>query len=131
LPRIEERWGKVNPPPTRKIPVMIGGAGERKTLRMVAEHADIWHVFGTREALAHKSAVLDRWCAEVGRDPSQIVRSTGVRSTFTASAGFDPTAPDALHDLGFRLFTIGLSGPRYDLSALPRWLEWRDAKNAS
>src|SRR5919197_1098308 len=41
LPRIEERWKKLNPPPTRKIPILIGGGGEQKTLRLVAQYADI------------------------------------------------------------------------------------------
>ncbi len=45
LPRIEARWAKLNPPPTRHIPVLIGGGGEKKTLKLVARHADIWHSF--------------------------------------------------------------------------------------
>ena len=48
---------------------MVGGGGERKTLRIVAEHADIWNVFGTPETLVHKDAVLREHCADVGRDP--------------------------------------------------------------
>lgn len=123
LPAIEERWARLNPPPTRRIPVLIGGGGERKTLRLVARHADVWHAFGTPETLAHKSRVLDGWCAEIGRDPAEIERSTGVRP------GFDREKADALHDLGFRQLTIGLSGPTYDLSSLPDWLAWRDAVN--
>ena len=64
--------------PTRNIPILIGGGGERKTLRIVAEHADIWHSFADPETLAHKIGVLQTWCAEVGRDPGEIELSTGV-----------------------------------------------------
>ncbi len=66
---------KLNPPPTREIPVLIGGGGEKKTLRLVARHADIWHSFGDAETLARKRAVLDQHCADVGRDPAEIERS--------------------------------------------------------
>ena len=48
LERIEARWQKLTPAPTREIPVMIGGKGEQKTLRLVARHADIWHSFVQR-----------------------------------------------------------------------------------
>ena len=58
LPRIESRWAKLNPPPTRKIPVLIGGGGEKKTLRLVAQHADIWHSFTPAADLPRKLAIL-------------------------------------------------------------------------
>jgi probable F420-dependent oxidoreductase len=77
LPRIESRWGRLNPPPTRKIPVLIGGGGEKKTLRLVARHADIWHSFSDLETLRRKAAVLREHCAAVGRDPAEIEISTG------------------------------------------------------
>jgi alkanesulfonate monooxygenase SsuD/methylene tetrahydromethanopterin reductase-like flavin-dependent oxidoreductase (luciferase family) len=79
LPRIRRRWEQLNPPPTRRIPVLVGGGGERKTLRYTAEHADIWHGFGDAATVARKSGILDGHCADVGRDPAQIVRSTGVQ----------------------------------------------------
>jgi alkanesulfonate monooxygenase SsuD/methylene tetrahydromethanopterin reductase-like flavin-dependent oxidoreductase (luciferase family) len=54
---------------------MIGGAGERKTLRTVARYADMWNMSGTPERVKHKIDVLDQHCADVGRDPAQIERT--------------------------------------------------------
>src|SRR5919198_1355670 len=64
LPPIESRLGKLNPAPTRKIPVLIGGGGEKKTLRLVAKHADIWHGFGDPEVVGRKVKILDQHCAD-------------------------------------------------------------------
>ena len=124
LPRIEARWARLNPAPTRAVPVLIGGGGERKTLRTVARHADIWHGFGDAETIARKHEVLDRWCAEVGRDPAAIERSAGVDGGEPGEAG------ERLHALGTRLFTLGVGGPHYDLAPVREWLAWRDEKNA-
>jgi alkanesulfonate monooxygenase SsuD/methylene tetrahydromethanopterin reductase-like flavin-dependent oxidoreductase (luciferase family) len=57
------------------LPILIGGGGERRMLRIVAEHADLWNTWGTPDLIAHKSAVLDGYCAEVGRDPKAIART--------------------------------------------------------
>ncbi len=57
------------------LPVMIGAKGEKRMLRVVAEHADLWNTWGLPEVIAHKSRVLDDWCAEVGRDPRAIGRT--------------------------------------------------------
>jgi F420-dependent oxidoreductase-like protein len=55
------------------LPLWVGGSGERRTLRIVAEHADGWNTFlSDREAYAHKLDVLARHCADVGRDPEDI-----------------------------------------------------------
>ncbi|WP_231328549.1 LLM class F420-dependent oxidoreductase [Actinomadura graeca] len=78
LPRVEQRFAKLNPPPVRKIPVLIGGGGEQKTLRLVARHADIWHWFSSGEEFARKKQVLAERCAEIGRDPGEIELSAGV-----------------------------------------------------
>lgn len=57
-------------------PILIGGGGERATLRVVAEHADIWNCPArTAAEFRHKSSVLDQHCAAIGRDPGQITRS--------------------------------------------------------
>ncbi|MQA62530.1 MAG: LLM class F420-dependent oxidoreductase [Actinophytocola sp.] len=122
LPRIEQRLGKLNPPPTRKIPVLIGGGGEKKTLKMVAKHADIWHGFGDPEIVERKVKILDGHCADAGRDPAEIERSVGVR-------GAPDTLGPQLLDLGVSLFTVGVGGPDYDLSVLRDWIDWRDKQN--
>ncbi len=59
-----------------RVPIMIGGGGEKKTLRLVAQYADACNVFGTPEAIARKYAILAEHCAAVGRDPDEIERST-------------------------------------------------------
>ncbi|HEX4703793.1 MAG TPA: LLM class F420-dependent oxidoreductase [Pseudonocardiaceae bacterium] len=122
LPRIEKRLGLVNPPPTRKIPVLIGGGGEKVTLKLVARHADIWHAFGDPTALARKVAILDQHCADVGRDPSEIERSAGVDGS---PAELGPK----LRDIGITMYTVGADGPDYDLTDLKAWLAWRDEQN--
>lgn len=121
LPRIERRWAQLNPAPTRKIPVLIGGGGERKTLRMVAQHADIWHSFADLKTFEHKSSVLDRWCRESDRDPADIQRSVEVGGSKPDEAG------QAFLDAGASLFTVGVSGPDYDLSLVRAWIAWRDS----
>lgn len=122
LPRIESRWAALNPPPTRAIPVLIGGGGEKKTLRLVARHADIWHSFADPEAFTHKSAVLDDWCRREGRDPGLIERSVGVE-------GGPAAVGDDLLARGATLFTVNADGPDYDLGVLRDWIAWRDDTN--
>ena len=100
LPRIESRLARLNPAPTRKIPVLIGGGGEKKTLRLVARHADIWHSFGDPETVERKVAVLRQHCADVGRDPADIEISVGVKgsptspTSVTGSPGATARTPD-------------------------------------
>jgi F420-dependent oxidoreductase-like protein len=66
-----------SPRPLRgDIPIMVGGSGERKTLRLVAQYADACNVFGDVERFRHLMGVLDRHCEDVGRDPSEITRTT-------------------------------------------------------
>ncbi len=121
LPRIKARWAASNPAPTRDIPILIGGGGEKKTLRIVAEHADQWHSFADLEVLRRKSGILEEHCAAVGRDPGLIERSVGVESAPGDSA-------EALVEAGATLFTIGVGGPDYDLSLVREWVKWRDTR---
>ncbi len=65
-----------DPPPVQpRLPILIGGGGERKTLATVARYADAWNVGGDVERVKHKAAVLRDWCAKVGRDQSEIERT--------------------------------------------------------
>jgi alkanesulfonate monooxygenase SsuD/methylene tetrahydromethanopterin reductase-like flavin-dependent oxidoreductase (luciferase family) len=68
-----------DPPPVQpRMPFLIGGSGERRTLRIVARDADIWNGEGEPTTFARKNAILDDHCAEIGRDPSEIRRTVGV-----------------------------------------------------
>jgi F420-dependent oxidoreductase-like protein len=62
-------------PIQRPPPLLVGGGGERVTLRIAARHADAWNCWGTPELLRHKNAVLDRHAAEEGREPAAIRRT--------------------------------------------------------
>ena len=59
-----------------RVPIMVGGGGEKKTLRLVAQYADACNVFGSPEGIARKYRILDEHCAAIGRDPAEIERST-------------------------------------------------------
>ena len=68
-----------DPPPAQAhMPLLIGGSGEKRMLRIVARYADIWNGEGDPATYAHKSAVLDERLAEIGRDPDTIRRTVGV-----------------------------------------------------
>jgi probable F420-dependent oxidoreductase len=122
LPRIKARLAAGNPAPTREIPVLIGGGGVRKTLRIVAEHADIWHSFGDADVLRTKSAILDEHGAAVGRDTAKLVeRSVDVNGAPEATG-------DALLAAGATLLTVSSAGPDYDLSEVQAWVDWRDER---
>jgi alkanesulfonate monooxygenase SsuD/methylene tetrahydromethanopterin reductase-like flavin-dependent oxidoreductase (luciferase family) len=68
-----------------RLPLMIGGSGEKKTLRTVARHADLWNGMGTLDRMRHKTEVLLAHCAAEGRDPAEIEWTLGckplIRST--------------------------------------------------
>jgi probable F420-dependent oxidoreductase len=125
VPVIKDRLDRLNPPPVRKMPILIGGGGEKVTLRIVAEHADIWHGFGDPETVAHKGGVLEGWCAEVGRDPAEIERSIGVEKARHGDLAFG----DGLLAAGADQLTLGVSGPDLSIDHLAPWIAWRDERN--
>ncbi len=73
------------PPPVSRIPVMIGGSGEKKTLRMVAQYADESNLTSPYDQLPHKLEVLAEHCARLGRDRSEITLSQHLNVVIAAS----------------------------------------------
>ena len=116
LPRIRERLGKLNPSPAGDLPILIGGGGEKVTLRLVAEHAQMWNGFGPPEQFARKNQVLDAWCEKQGRDPKSIER--------TASVGGSAGDIDAWLQAGAEHLIVGLGAP-FDLTEVQRLLDAR------
>ncbi len=60
------------------LPILIGGSGPQKTLRIVARHADLWNAYGSPAMLAASDAILRDRCAEIGRDPDEIERTVNL-----------------------------------------------------
>lgn len=73
--RIQEALNFPRPVQPGGPPILIGGMGERRTLRLVARYADVCNVFGDVETVRHKLAVLERHCEEIGRDPAEITKT--------------------------------------------------------
>jgi probable F420-dependent oxidoreductase len=121
LPVIKERLAKLNPSPTRRLPILIGGGGEKVTLRIVAQHADIWHGLGDLETIRRKVDVLRGHCEAVGREFAEIELSTFISPDEVGQL-------DEFRELGVTHVIAGAHGPDYDLSHVERLLEWREAQ---
>jgi alkanesulfonate monooxygenase SsuD/methylene tetrahydromethanopterin reductase-like flavin-dependent oxidoreductase (luciferase family) len=136
-----------DPPPVQeRLPILIGGGGERKTLRIVARYADACNVGGGFENVRRKDEILRRHCDEVGRDESEIERTAGMgmciirddpaeakrvaNSIFEHNGNAEPwrnqligTAEQVANtmrpylDIGFRHFIIGFPSPYDEESA--------------
>src|SRR6478609_2229156 len=79
-----------------RVPIMVGGGGEKKTLRLVAQYADACNVFGSPEGIARKYRILADHCAEIGRDPDEIERSTLQGVDIAAGDGDGSESPAAI-----------------------------------
>lgn len=123
LYRIKRRLSLLNPPPMRDIPILVGGGGERHTLRIAGRWADIWHWFGDPATVRRKNRILDDWCRAADRDPAVVERSVG------AKLG-DIDQADELLEAGATQITLEIRGPGFDLAGLDEWIAWRDGKNA-
>lgn len=129
LPLITSRLAQLNPPAPGPMPILIGGGGEKKTLRYVARHADIWHSFwnpAEPEVFVHKNAVLKNWCETEGTDDSKIERSVGVDWDAIDDL---PALFASLESAGVDEVTLGAGGPDYDFGKIDEFLAWRDSIN--
>jgi probable F420-dependent oxidoreductase len=124
LPLVQDRLGRLNPPPARgRLPILIGGNGEKVTLRLTAQYADIWNGFGDPAGARRLNGVLDGWCARLGRDPAAIERSIMLRPWQIGWA-------DQYLAAGVTHLMIAASAPVYWLRPLADLVAWRDARTA-
>jgi alkanesulfonate monooxygenase SsuD/methylene tetrahydromethanopterin reductase-like flavin-dependent oxidoreductase (luciferase family) len=102
-----------NPKPVQRPhpPIMIGGRSSA-TLRVVAEHADLWNIPGGGDIddLVARSALLDRYCAEIGRDPAAITRSIHLPVAYDEADTTRKAIGEAI-DAGFGHIVLGLPAP--------------------
>ena len=116
LPRIEARLARLDPPPAGDLPILIGGGGEKVTLRLVARHARLWNGFGPPERWAHKNRILDEWCAREGRDPATIERTAALNDPP------DDEEVEAWVEAGVEHLILGIGAP-FDLGPVLRLRE--------
>lgn len=102
-----------NPKPVQRPhpPILIGGRSS-PTLRVVAEHADLWNIPGGGEMaeVVRRSALLDRYCTEIGRDPASITRSIHLPVSYDQPGATRDTIAAAI-DAGFQHIVLGLPTP--------------------
>ena len=87
---------RMDPKPVGRLPLMIGGAGERVMPGIVARQADEWNIWGTPELFAHKNAIVTRACEEAGRDPATLRRSVNA----VVVLGREPVPEDGPRAIG-------------------------------
>jgi probable F420-dependent oxidoreductase len=119
---IKQHWEVDEPRPIRNpIPILIGGGGEKKTLRITAQHANMWHGFGDPETYSHKIEVLNGWCSEIGRNPAEIEHAAN------ATRKADAAEFDAYVKAGATHFILGMDEP-WDFTSVSRLVKWRNER---
>jgi probable F420-dependent oxidoreductase len=120
LPRIRDRLAKLNPSPAGELPILVGAGGEKVTMRIAAEHADMWNWFGSPGEWGRKNELLTAWCERVGRDPATIERTVAIEAENAARLA-EYQAAGADH-------VILMCGPPYDFEPLERMLAARELR---
>jgi probable F420-dependent oxidoreductase len=129
LKTIQERWAKDVPRPIRyPIPILIGGGGEKVTLRITAQYANTWHGFGGPDTYKKKIAILNEWCDKVGRNPSEIEHSVSPSGDLTPALLDDYVAAGATHFiLGVGYKAENATDP-WNYDGQQKLLDWRAAR---
>ena len=119
LPRIKRRLELLRPGPAGHLPLLIAGRGERVMLRLVAEHAQMWNTISPLDEFPRKLAVLNEWCARIGRNPDEIERTANVAP---------PTARqvDEWLKAGLQHFVLRLAYP-FETKDVARLIKIRDS----
>lgn len=121
LPIIKARMAAEVPPPMRNpIPILIGGEGEKVTLKLTAQYANLWNGFGPPEKWQRKSGILTEWCEKLGRNPAEIERTVAIDSDDI------PSQLDAFAKVGATHFILGM-GVSGDFKKVEEMVRWRDS----
>ena len=118
IPVIKERLAKLTPGPVNgHIPLMIGGSGEKVTLKLTAQYDDSHNACGPVDNFRHKMQVLDQWCEKLGRNPREIERTVGINAKdLVDAAAYEDAGADHL---------IVMTGSPFDLEPVEKYLAQR------
>ena len=129
IPVIQRRLDVINPPPVRRMPLLIAGTGERRTLaRRPVRRRLARGVPRPAGGARAPVAALRRWCDEVGRDPAEIEWGLGVEPEDIER--FLARDAAVYVEMGFTQFTLGFNGPSWQVDGGVPFLRWRDEINA-
>ncbi|HEY2601001.1 MAG TPA: LLM class F420-dependent oxidoreductase [Thermoleophilaceae bacterium] len=116
---------QMDPKPVQEhLPLVIGGSGEKRTLRIVAEHADVWNTaYGDMDVFKHKLDVLSQHCTDVGRDPADIRVSVTMRAALAEDEAGVADRRRELEAAGPSQFTYAIGTPEQVVEQLKPWVE--------
>lgn len=125
LPIIMERLKRLTPRPVRDpMPVMIGGGGEKVTLKLVGKYATMWNGFGPPSEFKRKNEILDEWCRQAGRNPREVERTVAL---------FRPEEMNILDqyvEAGAEHIILGLGWP-FKLDDVEKLVAWRSRQKVA
>jgi probable F420-dependent oxidoreductase len=123
LVAVRKRLELLDPQPVHgRLPVLIATGGRKVGLRLVAEHADVWNHRGSPRELEETSALLDEWCAKVGRDSGEIERSVLLLPQFGEPDPDDYVAAGCTH------LILARHEPGYDFGPARELVAWRNGR---